>query len=100
MTIDNNYVTGIGNAIISRHHPCNALPVLRARRSYRNVYSAVISAMAEAKKLLAIFATTDNSNCNSKCCINTLYACSYTVFKQLFIHDNINAGRFIITLCM
>ena len=29
-TIDNNYVTGIGNAIILRHHPCNALSASRA----------------------------------------------------------------------
>ena len=38
----------------------------------------------------------------SKGCINTLYACSYTVFKQLFIHDNMNAGtcRLIIILCI
>ena len=31
LTIDNNYVTGIGNAIILRHHPCNALSASRAR---------------------------------------------------------------------
>ena len=30
-SIDNNYVTGIGNAIILRHHPCNALSASRAR---------------------------------------------------------------------